>query len=363
MAELAKVPIEWDLLLKEIQNERCILLLGPDLVTLPDGYAFQHTLHSYLKSTQQKTPTYYEADEFFSFRNNAQKRRTYYAIQDFYAERQPGSLHRKLAEIPFHLIISLSPDTLLQQTFNDSGLDYQFDFYKKGQNPAPLTPPHQERPLIYNLIGSAEDDHSLVFTYEDLFEYLQAIFGHYDLPDTLREGILNAQHLVFLGIQYEKWYLKLLLRLLNLHENKVIDACSQAGQLNEELLTYYTEHFEIVFIETEVQAFVDQLHERCAQKGFLRKGGTELSSDFLNRAREMLGQNQTREALKYIEAYIKKHNEDFLDDATLISSQISELEGNIRLNLIDVEEAERKRARINQALLNLATTVCKRIDA
>jgi len=53
MSKLEASPIKWDLILREIENERCIRLLGPDLVTLSEGYSFQHRLQSCLETTKE----------------------------------------------------------------------------------------------------------------------------------------------------------------------------------------------------------------------------------------------------------------------------------------------------------------------
>jgi hypothetical protein len=162
----------WKLVLTRINEEKCILIVGPDITLSETEKSLNELLKEYLEKNKQTDIGYYTEDEFFSFKNNSEKEYAIMDIQEFYKHLTPNELHYKIAEIPFHLIISVSPDHLLKDAFDSKKLDYQFSFYNKEQNAAAIQKPTKNKPLIYNLFGDIDADSSLVFTYDDLFNYL-----------------------------------------------------------------------------------------------------------------------------------------------------------------------------------------------
>src|SRR5579862_4713779 len=162
----------WDLVLKRIEEEKCILIIGPDIALSETDKSLNELLKEYLEKNKGTEIEYYNDDEFFSFKNNSEKEYAIMDIQEFYKQLKPNDLHNKIAEIPFHLIISVSPDHILKDAFDNKKIDYQFAFYNKEQNAGPIQKPTKNKPLIYNLFGDIETDGSLIFTYDDLFNYL-----------------------------------------------------------------------------------------------------------------------------------------------------------------------------------------------
>ncbi len=355
MSEVDSSFIDWDFLISQIIKGRCVLFLGPDLLTDPEGPSFQQRLKYYLEAQNGKVLSYYSQDEFFSFKKKAQKRRTYNVIQQYFEDQYPQEIHELLASIPFHLIISLSPDQLLPLAFSKARFPYGFAYYKMGKNPDPLPLSHTDQPLIYNLLGTFSDDHSMVFSYEDLFSYLEGVFGAYKLPDTLRESLQQAEHLIFLGIQYDKWYMKLLLRLLKLHIEKNVEACSKEGVMQGELKDFYEEHFEeINFFERGALSFVKQLHAACKERGALRKVGESWKSKLPQQVRQVIAKNRTQDALNQLREYARRYKPEWNNELALLAGQFSALEQDRRSKLIDYDKAERRLAHLNKSLLELA---------
>ena len=221
----------WERITQRIEEEKCILILGPDIVPL-ETVSLNEQLKSYLKKEGHDGLKYYTDDEFFSFTDEADKEYVICDVQKFYVKLQPNEIHRKIAEIPFHLIISVSPDLLIKKTFDDKKLDYTFDFYNKEQNPQGFEKPTSGKPLIYNLFGNIKVEGSLIFTYEELFDYLIAIFGKHELHQDLRQELKDARLILFLGFKFDKWYFKLILKLLNFHK----DSIRRAGLKDRNLL-------------------------------------------------------------------------------------------------------------------------------
>ena len=74
-------------------------------------------------------------------------------IPKFFDKLEAQDIHKKIAEIPFHLIISLSPDLLLKQAFENNSFDHDFSFYYKENTAVTVVKPTKEKPLLYNLLG------------------------------------------------------------------------------------------------------------------------------------------------------------------------------------------------------------------
>lgn len=258
----------WELITKNIEKETCILILGPEFVP-SETVSLNEQLKSYLEE-KHRGLKYYIDDEFFSFAEESEKPYAIFDVQNFYEKLQPSEIHRKIAEIPFHLIVSLSPDLLLKKTFDDKKLDYTFDYYNKEQNPQGFEKPTSGKPLIYNLFGNVEYAGSLIFTYDDLFDYLIAIFGKHELHQDLRQEIKDSQLILFLGFKFDKWYFKLILRLLNLHKDKMSHAGLKDRNLLPHIMNFYTDEFKIKFLNYHSVEILDTIYKRCAGKGLLR---------------------------------------------------------------------------------------------
>ena len=267
----------WDRITKSIEEEKCILILGPDIVAKEED-SLNEQLKSYLENAGCGGFTYYTDDEFFSFTDDADKINAFFDVREFYNQLEPNEIHRKITEIPFHLIISLSPDLLIKKVFDDEDRDYVFDFYNKEQNPQSFEKPNAGKPLIYNLFGNIEDDGSLIFTYDDLFDYLIAIFGKHGLHQDLRQQLTAARMIIFLGFKFEKWYFKLILRLLNLHKGKLSHAGLKDRNLLPQIRNFYTDEFKIKFLNYHGVEILDTIYQKCEEKGLLRTKTKPVSS-------------------------------------------------------------------------------------
>ncbi len=254
----------WDLLVDRIEEEKCTLIIGPELCTNEREESFQEVLNQYLEKRGYDELGFFSEDEFFSFKDEIEKQYTYYEIKTFFEDQKIPDIYYKIAQIPFHLIVSLSPDLYLKTVFEEKNINHTFAFYHKSITPAPIkNPPSRSSPLLYNLLGNMEDEESLVFTYEDLFDYIERVFGGAKLPDTLRAGLRESKNFVFLGIKYERWYLKLILRLLNLHRGKINNAFIKKSEVIPTVKQFYTKQFKINFVETGVDDFIENLFQKC----------------------------------------------------------------------------------------------------
>lgn len=260
----------WDLVQKRIEEEKCILILGPDF-TAPDAdRPVNERLKEYLQTAQQTAVEYYTDDEFFSFKSKAEKEYAIMDIQEFYKDLKPCEIHYTVADIPFHLVISVSPDRLLKEVFDEKKLDYEFAFYNKEQHLAAVPKPAKAKPLLYNLFGDVETDGSLIFTYDDLFNYLIPAAGRFELPLEIQQELQKARLVLFIGFKFEKWYFKLLLRLLNLHQDKMNSAPELKVDAPPLLKNFYAEQFKLHFLGCSEADILTHIYNKCKEKGTLR---------------------------------------------------------------------------------------------
>lgn len=300
-------------LAEEIAEGNCVLMLGPEVPFANQPNDAHYILSQHLKKYMKRTFSYYWEDEFFHFDKDRARIDGYKLIKKKFESIIPSNIYNKLAEIPFQLIISLSPDKLLYNVFRYNGFDCHFDYYYKKRNPQPIES-NINKPIIYNLFGSIDNKDSMLYTYTDLFQYITKITSDHQVSQTIRTKLQNASHFIFLGFDYDKWYLKLLLHILDIKgsidsngievEKKVrqkeirnhisrlmaitldstnslverrniqrlLTALAQRMKQLEEhddtdlptFKTYYEKNLEIEFIEgLNIRAFVNQLHIAC----------------------------------------------------------------------------------------------------
>jgi len=259
----------WELIIKRIEEEKCILIIGPDIALTNSDKSINQQLKEYLENNATGCK-YYSDDEFFSFADDAEKEYALMDIQRFYSQLQPNNIHERIAEIPFHLVISLSPDLVLKTYFEAQKLSFSYDFYNKEQNPKPIEKPTAQKPLIYNLFGSVDTEGSVILTYDDLFDYLISVFSKFELPQEFKSQLQASRLVLFLGFQFDKWYFKLLLRLLNLQEGKINHAGLKDRQLLPQIRNFYADEFKMKFLNYSGYEIIENIYEKFKSKNLLR---------------------------------------------------------------------------------------------
>ncbi len=279
--EIKTIPIDWDFIVKTIKRQRCVLFLGPELFKSKDGkHALQHEFFKQLAEENPDKILSYNEDGFFLFNNPQSKTRMFLKIIDFFEENFDEGIIRKIAEIPFHTLVSINPDVTLKRIFEDSGKPYTFEFFDKNNKKDIVDAPTKDKPLIYNLFGSVTKEDTLILTHDELFEYFRAIMGNNILPLELRSALENALDYVFLGFQFDKWYVQLILSLLKLHDEKYhFIRYASANKMCKETASLCINHFKIEFIDNDADKFVNTLHTKCKEAGILRDLGAKTAGE------------------------------------------------------------------------------------
>jgi hypothetical protein len=264
-----------ELIIKRIYDQKCILILGPDIV-----FNFEKSLLNELSSHLNKNGIEHKFDAYDElFSSNIDNDPLFFdELSTFFDNLTAAPIYQKIAEIPFHLIISLSPDLILKQVFEYNKLDYSFDYYNKILNPKPIENPEKQKPLIYNILGSYKEYDSLVLCFRNVFDYLAAILGNKQLNSDLKYAINSAQSILFLGFKFDKWYFKMILQVLNLGEKaikqaslKEIERIGDKEVKQNMVVDFYKNEFKLQFIKQDENEVIDLLYNRFLNKNELRK--------------------------------------------------------------------------------------------
>lgn len=268
-----KEKIKWEDIIDAIKSNSCMLFLGPEAVTMPDGKLIHRAALEYIQDKNGiDDVTFYEGEEFLYFHRNI-RQTAYMGISKFYKQQPIPSIFDAIAEIPFYFILNASPDIYLKQVFEQRNFKFHFSHYKIEDKQEEVDDISGKTPLLYNIFGTVDMPNSLIFTHDDLFRFLFSITekGHKIHPKVASQ-FQNASFLIFLGFKFERWYVKLLLRLLGIHENSIEKSAMGLHQHNDngEIESFFDRHFNVKFIESHIPEFVDELYQRCKAENLLK---------------------------------------------------------------------------------------------
>lgn len=279
--------------LSALRDEKCILCLGPDFYSDPEpgGMRFEQKLATHLVSEAEVLDIrVYDDGWFHALRDDESL--AYESVREFY-RRHPESgtraVLKELAQLPFHLILSFTPDYHLREAFKESGIPADFVAYNR-QNPLMLSvKPTAKRPLIINLLGELDQRNSLVLTNADYYDFLKSIFEKKYLPEILRNQIADANFILFLGMAFDKWYVQLFTQLVSeLDALKKTGAkkIASAAYLDSKTRINIGEQFKLLFSIEQIEPFINALYHACAAdaelKSLIRQPATSISRDSLS---------------------------------------------------------------------------------
>ena len=367
---------DWNFITDTIRRKKCVLFLGPQVLAKPGGSSLEEALCQALDARNPEHPyisSFYENDGFFLFRENKFRTRVISQIRDFYAGSFPAAeaLLSQIAEIPFQIVVSISPDRLLPQLWKKMGVAHQTSFYHYGQAARPLEKPVGELPIFYNMLGWAEEDESLVLTHNDLFNYLESVFQGGRMDAGLKAELLQANNYIFLGLPYGKWYMQLLLRVLGVHADGAnFDRISPSPEaLDVRTRALYEQQFKIQFVEQGITEFVDQLRRHCQEKNLLRQPAATAQpieaklASTPDEIMDLVAYGETRRALESLRALLapaRSPAQRFREHemgAVLLMSRLENLERKATAGTLYTQEDNVERAKITYDLAALINGV------
>ena len=265
----------WDDILESLDEEKCIICVGPGILTEPGKERIESQLANYLKSQEDSLNIRVYEDGWFHYLPFSSEVNVWKRIKEFYSTPRPWSesLMDKIARIPFHFVLSFTPDYKLRNAFTRQELPANFEsFVKKVPPTNKIIKPTRNLPLVFNMLGELDKRNSLVMTYNDFYTYLESTFDDNSMADVLKEDILEADYFIFLGMPFDKWYTHLFMRILKQHSEKQSSTKYAANIfIDEHTATHCHEQYIMTFVSEGIEQFVDILYEKCKQTGRLRK--------------------------------------------------------------------------------------------
>ncbi|MEM7371141.1 MAG: SIR2 family protein [Bacteroidota bacterium] len=352
---------DWNEILASLEREACILVLGPGAIIGKEGENLHDKLCSlleeYLEVNVEENP-----EKLFSLGNQiTQKRGWRKTLSDLtrtaYSQDNPHEVYSKLSCIPLPLIISTSPDMLIHTAFDQQGIGHQFAHYNYKKNPELETAPTKEMPLIYNLFGRLDDEDSLVLTHDSLFDFIFSILSSKPLPLPLKEKIVDAYNLIFLGFDFESWYMKILLRLFKSHKKEISYAHAwRVDNLKLDTREFFASNFKLDFVDANVIDFVNELHERCQKDGILREPEADAGQlTPFQQVSNLLKKSEVEEAIDFLDNYSQEiEDNDLFTEVVLLSRRYNGLISNQNKGTIAKDDFDLELNKIVNALLGIA---------
>jgi hypothetical protein len=218
---------DWDTLIYAINQNNCILMLGPDTAVetvngqprlLTESLANQ--LAERLEPGTRKPLNSSDLAQVSQYYDMEKGRHTLEArAESFYKEKQGlcSDLHRDLASLPFYFTITTTPDTMLINALEENNKEPVINWYNfNGENPGMVQMGAVEKPLVFYLYGAVSEPGSLMLTENDLLDFLVVLSsGKRPLPDNIRSELQNKnKSYLFMGFGFKHWYLRILLHVL-----------------------------------------------------------------------------------------------------------------------------------------------------
>lgn len=253
--------------------ENSVLVIGPGVITDKDrrkslaaGFAERYSV-----SNQSLIKHYFDDDNLIRPKDAKSRMTIQKNFADFYRNKFSESareLYRKIAQIPYSLVISLNPDDTLRNFYDEIPELKEkavFDFYVKGKKNLKNDTPSKESPYLFNLFGCYTEPESLILTYDDLFEYLRNILPGDGLPPSIRTFLRSAEKITFLGVEFDKWYFQLLVKLLTESDEKyeILRYASPDLSFDANVNCICEKNFEITFVGPDISSFVNELYYHC----------------------------------------------------------------------------------------------------
>jgi hypothetical protein len=283
----SRVPFEGvhlDTLTYLIETGKCALVLGPQLSSITENgrnIPLRHRLARELAEELAKTPGMAIPDpddlalvaSTYQKHFNGSRLTLEHKVGSFYRRyNDPGDVLRSIAHLPFRIILSTAQDNLLQSAFKKEGKLWQEGHYRMGETQADNYDESSSLPYIYQLFGKVldKDVDRLVLTQQDQLRYIDSMQGvgrETRLPPALLRAMQDCKGFLFLGFDFEDWYLRVLLHILHFSRDEQAVFGQHLSQPDRPLPAsvgmYFSNQYQITFLpETDPLDLVSCLRDR-----------------------------------------------------------------------------------------------------
>lgn len=258
----------WRRLLQALRHKGCVLFIGPEISVNSEGKSLHQQFYKSIAKDYEEIE-YLEDEGFFSPGSDEE---ILYDILDFYSKDFPRknqygrNMLEKLAQIPFSLIISLCPDDTIRRVYEDYDINHQFLAFDGTRQEVDSA--DADSTLIYNILGNAASNGRYIFTHENFYNYLNKV----SIPAEIKKKIQDATHYLFVGFDFDKWYNRLLLFILDFEQKKSGAHRLTVGKKNvrEDVEKFISRQFNITFVDNDYQQFIEWLIYNVTEEGIIR---------------------------------------------------------------------------------------------
>lgn len=352
--------VDWNLITDTIEEQKCVLFIGPELLNVADK-SFTSNLYEQLKTEIPDGFRFFDNEDLFKFQQSNVRTTVGYKVKNYYKNFESPEIYYKIAQIPFNLIVSINPDSYMRDAFRNQGFDTQFSFYNKKHKIEEVETPTKDNPLIYNLFGSIEQHDSMILSHDEMFMYLHSILGAYEIPIELQNALKNADNFIFLGFKLDRWYVQLIMQLLNFYNSKGNLQYALNEQLSEDKKKIISEQLNIVFVDNQIVNFVEELHKLCKGYEILRipsataKDEADEFEKLLTsqKVQKLIEKAEYEKAIDELKKFLEEHDEELLEDVILNSNRLSRIQRKVDKGIVDNKEADIEFAKIADSLLQI----------
>lgn len=360
----------WNHLLDSLVDERCVICVGPG-VYAEDSLRLEVELANFLKIKEKETRIRVYEDGWFHYLPDASEIDAWQLVKEFYQQKDQQAVPglEKLTELPFHFALNFTPGYALPKAFEKAGFQHQFLSYVKKQAFDPSSPANQHlptkyKPLIFNMVGEVKKRNSLVMTYNDFYTYLESIFEGNSMSSILKENMWEADYFIFLGMPFDRWYVHMLMRILQQHEaNRSSKKYAANVHLNEAVTTHCAEQYTMTFVPSGIQDFLGELHRRCAERGLLRTTEQQAELDLpFEQIEEWLRENAFEKIFDHLLLGLSKLGAAAVEwkaEVMQVEGRYNDLRRSVRMGIMDDRDRIVETNRIRAVLLEIINGIRK----
>lgn len=276
-------PRDWTNLQRAVENQNCILLLGPGASGSMVGNEFVPFTTQFARQLAKELEaenSLFEKDnrddldyiaQIYLNNPSSTELDAAYAAKEFYQKnaKTPPPFLTQLARLPFKLVINTTPDDLIMAAFQEAGkVGRVFDFYNYWRPKASnFERPDADKPLVFNLFGHFSTPESLVLTAANQVDFVARVTRNDPpLPARLLEEFDGSKTCLFVGFDWREWHLQLLMKTLRLTKDTPIMAPNIPGfepsAVSKQIFTSLFKRF--LFAEDGLTDFVGELANKFA---------------------------------------------------------------------------------------------------
>jgi hypothetical protein len=261
----------------DIDSGKCVLIIGPDLhdfgpksffETMCDDFSAngQHNgvIEDFKRKDKDASQYIFLNEELIQPKQGvSNEAKVLKMVRRFYQKQRVfDEALKKIAVMPFSLIISLMPDDRLCRIFDEQGLPYNFGYYPVEEIREEISePPAKEKPLIYNLLGSLEDDDAVI-SFDSMFKFLSHILK-YELPAKVSKKLGESKTFIFLGVRFERWHAQLLLKIIS---PKGISYNISKKHHNHDVSLFVSNRLQLDLLDKPPEDFLNRLFDECVAR-------------------------------------------------------------------------------------------------